>query len=151
MTRTFTGRHMLAIIVGFFAVVVAVNLVMARFAITTFGGTVVDNSYVASQKFNRWLDEANAQKQQGWHADATRREGHVLVSLWDMMGAMDGAQISAVAMHPVGRSADVSLHFRQIGRGYYQSLETIPAGRWQLKVQVANGNRVAHFKIELPV
>jgi nitrogen fixation protein FixH len=53
--RTFTGWHMALILIGFFAVVVGVNLLMARFASSTFGGVVVENSYVASQQFNGWL------------------------------------------------------------------------------------------------
>ncbi|MEH6702567.1 FixH family protein, partial [Parasphingorhabdus sp.] len=50
--KKFTGYHAAAMIVSFFAVVVVVNLVMAQFALSTFSGTVVDNSYVASQKYN---------------------------------------------------------------------------------------------------
>ena len=61
MTRPFTGRHMFATLVVFFGIVIAVNFTMASYATTTFGGLVVENSYVASQKFNRWLDEAAAE------------------------------------------------------------------------------------------
>ena len=57
----FTGWHMLAICVAFFGVVIAVNVVMADLAISTFSGEVVENSYVASQRFNGWLDEAKAE------------------------------------------------------------------------------------------
>ena len=35
MTKRFTGWHMAAILVGFFALVVAVNVTMARFATST--------------------------------------------------------------------------------------------------------------------
>ena len=42
--RRFTGWHMTTILVAFFAVVITVNIVMARFALSTFGGTVVENS-----------------------------------------------------------------------------------------------------------
>jgi nitrogen fixation protein FixH len=59
MGRQFTGgtwRRMVA----FFGVVIAVNLTMARLAIGSFGGVVVENSYVASQKFNGWLDRPRA-------------------------------------------------------------------------------------------
>src|SRR5687768_10998939 len=62
----FTGRHMAAIICTFFGVVIAVNMLMAVLATRTFGGTVVDNSYVASQKFNGWLAQARAQQSLGW-------------------------------------------------------------------------------------
>ena len=53
-----TGRHVAAIFVAFFAVVIAVNVLMASYAVGGFGGTVVDNSYVASQRFNGWLAQA---------------------------------------------------------------------------------------------
>ena len=69
MTRRFTGGHMLALMLAFFGTVVAVNFVMATLAVRTFGGTVVDNSYVASQRYNHWLDQARAQRALGWTAD----------------------------------------------------------------------------------
>src|SRR3546814_8818871 len=53
--RRFTGWHMTAILIAFFAAVIAVNMLMATVAVRSFGGTVVENSYVASQKFNGWL------------------------------------------------------------------------------------------------
>ena len=63
MTRRFTGWHFTAIITAFFGVVIAVNLTMAVFATRTFGGVVVENSYVASQTFDRdrlaWHDRAD--------------------------------------------------------------------------------------------
>ena len=52
----FTGRHMAMILVTFFGIVIAVNITMARYASSTFGGLVVDNIYVASLNFNGWLE-----------------------------------------------------------------------------------------------
>src|SRR3546814_19061021 len=52
--------------IAFFGVVISVNIVMASFALSTFGGTVVDNSYVASQHYNEWLARADAQDRLGW-------------------------------------------------------------------------------------
>jgi nitrogen fixation protein FixH len=57
---------MLAAMIAFFAVVISVNMVMATAATRTFGGKVVENSYVATQKFNTWLDKAAAQRRLGW-------------------------------------------------------------------------------------
>src|SRR3546814_332952 len=75
--KRFTGRHAAMILVAFFGVVIAVNIVMASFALSTFGGTVVDNSYVASQHYNQWLARADAQDRLGWDTtvglDADRR------------------------------------------------------------------------------
>lgn len=67
MTRPFTGWHMTGIVVAMFGLVIAVNVLMASYAIGTFGGTVVDNSYVASQRFNDWLAEARAQRALKWN------------------------------------------------------------------------------------
>ena len=80
--RGFTGRHMTAILVVFFGVVIAVNFTMARYARATFGGLVVENSYVASQEFNQWLDEAEAGDALGWDAvTAWRPDGRLLVTV----------------------------------------------------------------------
>ena len=46
MKGEFTGRHMAAILVTGFGVVIAVNVLMASLAVGTFGGVVVDNQYV---------------------------------------------------------------------------------------------------------
>ena len=81
-TGPFTGRHIAVILVAFFTVVIAVNIYMARSAITTFGGEVVENSYVASQHYNTWLDEAAKEKALGWQAKAKRdADGRVSVTL----------------------------------------------------------------------
>jgi len=145
VTRTFTGRHMLAITVSFFAVVIAVNLVMARFAIETFGGTVVNNSYVASQEFNRWLDEAKAQRALGWKLTA-ERDGHYAIVHLD--GA-PGAQIRATAIHPLGRRPDKVLHFVRLAGDRYRSIEMLPAGRWRLELEVRRGRHRARFVDEV--
>ena len=74
MRKSFSGWHMAGILFGGFAVVVAVNLLMASLAVGSFGGVVVENSYVASQKFNGWLAASAAENQLGWKA-SIRRNG----------------------------------------------------------------------------
>ncbi|MEM6585333.1 MAG: FixH family protein, partial [Pseudomonadota bacterium] len=59
-TGKFTGKHMLITMVVGFGIVAAVNFYMASRAVGGFHGIVVDNSYVASQKFNDWMDEAES-------------------------------------------------------------------------------------------
>ena len=134
----FTGRHMAMIMVGFFGVVVAVNITMARLASSTFGGTVVDNSYVASQKFNGWLASARSQQQLGWTTplglDGNR---HVVVGL-----PGDGFTATGTASHPLGRAADVPLHFRiehTGGAPRLVSTAPLPGGRWQVRIEVRRG------------
>jgi nitrogen fixation protein FixH len=131
---------MLAVMLGFFGVVIAVNFVMATLAAKTFGGTVVDNSYVASQQFNRWLAEGRAQERLGWTARLRVDDArHVRVVLSDRAGPLDGAEVAAVARHPLGRENDVPLRFRASGAGNYTSEGLLPAGRWQIHLEARRG------------
>lgn len=140
--RKFTGWHMFAILVAFFGVVVSVNMVMATAAIRTFGGTVVDNSYVASQRFNAWLSEARAQDRLGWTSRLGVDESrHVIVALHDRAGPLVGAEIEAVARHPLGRAPDVTLRFQARNAGAYVSEAVLPAGRWLVHVEVRRGGQ----------
>ncbi len=149
MTRTFTGRHMWMVMVAFFGVVVAVNLVMARFAVSTFSGTVVDNSYVASQEFNGWLAQARTQKALGWSVavtvDAAR---HVVVTT--QTGAYPIAAVTAVASHPLGRIPDQPLRFDAAGPGRFVSRAALPAGRFHVHVSVTAGGHIARFEDQVP-
>ncbi|PZN96304.1 MAG: hypothetical protein DCF31_04180 [Alphaproteobacteria bacterium] len=142
MSRGFTGRHMWAVMIGFFGLVVGVNFTMATFASRTFGGTVVDNSYVASQKFNGWLHAARAQAGYDWQArlgvDAAR---HVTVVL------ADGGAVTATgtAHHPLGGAPDVALVFAPRSAGGLQSTAPLPPGRWLVRVAVAHDGRTARL------
>jgi len=129
---------MAVILVGFFAVVIAVNLFMARMAIGTFGGVVVENSYVASQHFNRWLDNAAQARALGWRATAARRDdGRVAVSLAGV--ARGEARLNGEAWHPLGRLPDRPLAFALQPDGRFVSRESLPQGRWRLRLEVRQG------------
>ncbi|MDO7834366.1 FixH family protein [Sphingobium sp. HBC34] len=140
-TRCFTGWHMTGILVAFFAVVIAVNMVMATIAVRSFGGTVVDNSYVESQKFNLYLAQARAQDRLGRTDRVTLDAGrHVRLVLKDGAGvAISGARVAAVAEHPLGRAPDIALRFDEAAPGAYASDRALPAGRWQVRITVDHG------------
>lgn len=140
----FSGWHMTMILVAFFGTVIMVNLIMAFAAIGTFGGTVVDNSYVASQKYNDWLRSARAQAAQSWQAEA-RLDGerHVVVSL--VRGKDELLAATGAAQHPLGREPDIILAFRPSGDGQLRSLNPLPAGRWQVRLDLTNGGESARL------
>ncbi|MBP6030925.1 MAG: FixH family protein [Sphingobium sp.] len=137
--RPFTGHHMAMVLVTFFAIVIGVNIIMARYAIMTFGGTVVDNSYVASQKFNRWLSEARREQALGWSvSDPVRADGgEVLLHVHNAYKApLAGAAIMARAEHPLGREGTRELRFMETAPGSYSSTQALPAGRWKLRIRI---------------
>jgi len=145
MNRQFTGWHMFGAMVAMFGLVIGVNLLMAYCALSTFGGTVVDNSYVASQNYNRWLSDARTQEALGWRATATLEDnGRVAIKLGGARGPI-AASLTAVASHPLGRAPDQSLTFHRRDDGDYLSTRPLPSGRWQLRIQARSDDRVARF------
>ena len=70
--RQFTGRHALAVFVGAFGVIILVNIAMAFFAVRSFPGLEVKNSYVASQEFDA---RRQAQERLNWTAAVELRDG----------------------------------------------------------------------------
>lgn len=146
MTRPFTGWHMTGILLAFFAVVIAVNMVMATDAVRTFGGVVVDNSYVASQHFNHWLAEGRAQAAEGWDAQAEgTRDGALVVTLRDAHGPIKRAVVQAEAEHPLGRVRGRSFALTALGDGRYAAPHALASGRWRIRIDARAGDRDAHF------
>ena len=137
MTKRFSGKHMAAILVAFFGVVIAVNVTMATLATRTFGGVVVENSYVASQKYNAWLDAARKQEQLGWTIEPALDEQRRVAVVVDA----EGVTVTGFARHPLGREKDLPLTFGKDLR----SVETLPQGRWAVHLLVRRGTDEARL------
>ena len=145
--RAFTGRHMTAILVAFFAVVIAVNFTMARFAMSTFGGKVVENSYVASQQYNEWLRRAEAQDRLGWDESVSLDSArHVLLTVHKDGQPLAGLGVSATVNHPVGRTAPAALRFAPAADGVLRSARPLASGRWRLDLVVRHGADEARYR-----
>lgn len=149
MTRPFTGWHMAAIMISFFGLILAVNVIMARYAIGTFGGVVVENSYVASQRYNGWLKAAAVQKALGWHATPTMdAHGLLHISATDAAGKPLAARVIVVARHPLGRVPDQRIMLHQTTVDHVAE-RALPRGRWLLHIALIGGGHEAHFEDEV--
>ena len=134
---TFTGKHMAAVFVAGFGVVIAVNLVMASFAVGSFHGTVVDNSYAASQNYNGWIAKAEASKALGWQVMPQRRDdGRVVL---ETLAVPEGAVVTAEAERPLGQRETLALTFVPQGQGRWLSNEVLASGRWQVHMAIRAG------------
>lgn len=151
MTKPFTGWHLAAILVAFFGVVIAVNVTMARFATGTFGGTVVDNSYVASQQYNDWLKAAEAQAMLGWDERISLNAARQLTIAIDSNGKrMKAVTFTGVAHHPLGRAPSIALHFTTDASGMAIAREALPPGRWIIDLAASAGGTSARYRVEMP-
>lgn len=138
MRREFTGRHMIAVFVIGFGIVMAVNFYMASLAIGGFHGITVENTYVASQKFNGWLEEAKEDAALGWGAQLSRDEaGHLVAAT---SGVPADAIVTAQLRRPIGAKAFADLEFVRGQDGFYRSTQRVNSGRWTVRVSIASGS-----------
>jgi nitrogen fixation protein FixH len=142
MTGTFKGWHMAVITVSFFAVIIAVNITLAVFANTSWTGLVVENSYVASQNFNRDAEIARQQHAVGWQMVLDMSKGPAEVSILDRSGQpLRGLRVQALLQHPVSDSQDQQLVLKEIQPGIYASANVLTSGAWIVDVTVEGADK----------
>jgi nitrogen fixation protein FixH len=132
--REVTGKHVLFFTVSAFAVIIAVNLVMAYKAISTFPGLEVANSYVASQTFD---DDRAAQLALGWtlvpEYDPAAKE--LRLSFTDK----DGFPVILGALQVlVGRTTSAGFDTRPDfvrEAGVYRAPADLAPGKWMMQVE----------------
>lgn len=147
MRRQFTGRDMAIVMVAGFGLVVAVNFYMAARAADSFGGVVVENSYVASQKFNGWLDKAQHSRALGWKAVIGRdAAGHLLV---ETAGVPEGAMVRAELRRPLGDAGLELITLNGTDTGRYRSQAPLDKGRWIVRLEIWNGADIWQSQGEL--
>lgn len=143
--KQLTGRHVLAMLLAFFGVIIAVNLTMAYLANSTWSGLVVANGYVASQSFGRDLARAEAQEALGWTVNLAPERGGLRMSFAGPTGAaIDGLTITGALQRPVTDREDQPLAFSALGGGAYQAPANLAPGVWEVEID-ARGNGVADY------
>lgn len=139
--RQFTGWHMLAIMISFFSVVIAVNVLMATLARTSWTGLVVENSYVASQEFNEDLAEARREKALGWQEQLSHANGQFVITLKDAGGApLTRAKVEVKIGHPVADKFDRDLVLAETAPGVYSAALPLTRGVWDADVMASRGS-----------
>ena len=134
-SREFTGRHMLAIILAFFGVVIAVNLTMATLANTSWTGLVVENSYVASQEFNTKAEQGRAQAALGWTSSLTIAGGEIRYRLTDVAGkAVSLAGVTVQLRRPAYAAEDRAFVLVASNDGEFAIQATVRDGLWIIEI-----------------
>jgi nitrogen fixation protein FixH len=141
-----SGRTVLFSLIGFFAVVIGVNVTMMTLAISTMPGTEVESPYLAGIKYNSEISAARAQEARGWRMTShveRAGDGRAVVTLEarDSDGALlTGLALSVRLARPTDRRADraVSLGERSAGR-YAGEANDVAAGIWDLEVEADRG------------
>ncbi len=129
-TRPFTGRHMLIIMVSFFAVVFAANMSLVYYANHSWTGLVVQNSYVASQEFNattQKLEQAAADV----HVVLKYQHDKLEITLHDTNGnAANVKNVVIMLGRPSHESEDKSIKLSASGNGIFVANIILANGQW---------------------
>ncbi|AWC21491.1 putative integral membrane protein linked to a cation pump [Aminobacter sp. MSH1] len=129
--RQFTGWHMLAIMVAFFGVIIAVNLLMATFANTSWTGLVVQNTYVASQQFNERVAASRAQAALGWKGTLTIVDGEIRYNLVDASGTPVRAEnVTTSFRRPAYEAEDWKVTLARKADGTFSAKAAVRDGIW---------------------
>lgn len=146
MSAPLTGRKVLIFTVLAFGLIIAVNLTLAFNAVRTFPGVEVDNSYVASQSFDR---DRDVQLSLGWDVSArVDTNGELVLRIVDA----DGAPVRVAKLDGTfGRATSVkddqtpAFEFRD---GAYRAQVAYAPGNWNLRFRaVARDGRAFRQRV----
>ncbi|MDZ4310770.1 MAG: FixH family protein [Cypionkella sp.] len=139
--REIKGWHVLAFTVAAFGVIIAVNLLMAYKAISTFPGLEVKNSYVASQTFDA---DRQAQLALGWTLlpsyDGEKQK--LELAFTDAAGKPLVVEGLKVLLGRVTVARDDSAPQFIYEGGVYVAPAKLDPGKWMLHVTARSGDGV---------
>lgn len=144
--RKLTGAMVLLMLLGFFATIIAVNMVLLGFAIKTFSGREARNAYIAGMSHDRALAAVRAQDARGWVVDAqlTRVEtgrSSIRLERRDVGGQVD---LDAIARfeHPADSRQDRSVALLRESASVWSAIAEVPAGGWDLVIEIGTGQEL---------
>jgi nitrogen fixation protein FixH len=135
-----TGRHVLAMMVLFFGIIIAVNAFFVTMATRTFSGEEVSKAYLHGLDYNTVLERRAAQKALGWTSRVAVQEGTLLLTVAAPDGPVAGLALEGALKHPADTARDRPLVLTDAGEGRYTApLGDIAKGQWTLWVQTTEG------------
>ncbi|HXI87801.1 MAG TPA: FixH family protein [Parvularculaceae bacterium] len=136
--KKLTGLRVLFILIGFFGVVIAVNIWFVVEALGTFPGEEVKNPYLEGIHYNALLEERAKEKALGWTADlvGVRRDGDdLLISVIyrdKEGGTLSNLSVKGALKRATHAGDDKDLIFEQVGAAYVARASKARGGLWDL-------------------
>ena len=142
------------IFVGLFMLVLAVNLVMAVSATTTFTGLETEQAYDKGIAYNKILAKARAQQDLGWTVEAvviphdvSNTQSHtadLTVTYKDRDGKpVTGLSVKSEFLRPTKAGFDQSAELVEKSDGQYVALVPLTlGGQWDVQVRARRGDEI---------
>lgn len=146
--REVTGRTVLICLLTFFGLVAAMNAVLIRLAVSTFGGVETENAYQAGLNFAHEIAAAESQDALHWQVKAavsgSPETTVVEIVARDAAGRpLVGLDASAQLVHPTDRRADLAVPLDERASGTFRGQVAAAHGNWTLVIDLLrDGTRV---------
>ena len=146
------GGHVLAAMLAFFGIVIAINIAFSVIAVRTFPGEDEPHSYLQGLHYNETLAARAAQTALGWRAAVRIVRGREAVALdlhlADSAGApLDGMVVTGVLRRPATARDDHDLTFTPIGGGGYRAeISGFAEGSWTVQGVARRGDQRFDFE-----
>lgn len=147
--KTITGRMVLFALLGFFALVTAVNAVFIVMALHSHPGLSDQNAYQAGLAYNRTLAAAEAQRALGWQVTLTASDGpagEIRLQALDKAGTPVAAiEVRLSLRHPGREKADREETMIADGGGVWRlPIGELPRGNWDVQALIARADGEAY-------
>lgn len=145
--KPLTGRHVLYAMVGFFAVIMAVNAVFLYFAVRSHPGLTTEDAYRKGLSYNDTIERAADQRRLGWRPKfvvAPQGDGPRVMTLTILDAKSHpvlGLVIAARFRRPVDDDADLTVTFSERAPGVYVGQADLPNGSWNARVTARRGGK----------
>jgi nitrogen fixation protein FixH len=130
--------------VGGFGVVIAANLVLIVFALTSWSGLETEQAYQKGLAYNRTLDAISSQAARGWQGALSFEPsgsgaGRLALAITDAAGEpVDGLNVTARLIRPTHEGFDTVLALPAAGSGRYEAALYLPlAGQWRVEIEAS--------------
>jgi nitrogen fixation protein FixH len=135
-----SGGHVLGVLLGFFALILAANAAFIYFAIKSYPGEKEPKSYRQGLLYNEVLTERALQAALGWSAaiDEIRMEGAETALVVSFHGGggqpLEGLTLAGTLQRPASSEGAHEFAFEPLGGGRYRAVVASPRGAWDLTV-----------------
>lgn len=156
--RPLTGLGVLAILLGSFAVIAAVNSAMVYYALSTFSGEVDPHPYEHGLAYNKDIAAAVAQEARHWQvsAEVTGKGTMRTVEAAFRDGtarAISGLHVTARLEFATDMIRDRSVTLSETAPGAYSGTLPLAGGNWELILRAERDGKqlfVSHNRIMVP-
>lgn len=146
------GVHVLYTLIAFFVVVIVVNVVFLRFALSSFPGEEIEGSYYNGLGYGQEIAARQAQHQAGWRFSvlaqpAAEQAGQIIIRVTMNDRAITSeTMISGRLIRAATEEGAIDLEFRRAADGTYTSnTPALAPGRWNFSLEASDADTGARL------